>query len=83
MKIYKLAINTKMGRRSDDRALLRLLRVFNADFGFKLTKIGSEINYKVEKEIQDFFTLYHYIYMEKEGNCLNLKNEWGGQSTRP
>ena len=60
MKIYKLAINTKMGRRSDDRASNCLLRVFNADFGFKLTKIGSEINYKVEKENQDFFKLYRF-----------------------
>ena len=60
IKIYKLAINTKMGHRLDDRASNNLLRVFDADSGFKLTKIGSEINYKVEKENQDFFKLYRF-----------------------
>ena len=64
MKIYKLAINTKMGCRSEDRAPNPLLRVFDADSGFKLTKIGSEINYKVKKENQDSFKLYQFQDMK-------------------
>ena len=48
-KNLQLPINTKMGCRSEDRAPNPLLRVFDADSGFKLTKIGSEINYKVKR----------------------------------